>query len=74
MSRLYLGADPVLAGLGLALVLLGLVAITSASIGYAEAQFGNPWHHAAPRLRFTISFSVLCVRARAASRESVRLA
>jgi len=45
-AGLYLGADPVLAGLGMALVLVGLVAISSASIGYAEAQFGNPWHHA----------------------------
>lgn len=48
MSRqgLYAEADPVLAALAAALVLVGLVAIASASVGYAEAQFGNPWHHA----------------------------
>lgn len=37
--------DPVLAGLGLTLVALGLVAISSASIEYGEFHFGNPWHH-----------------------------
>ncbi len=37
--------DPVLAGCGLALVLVGLIAISSASIEYADWHFGNPWHH-----------------------------
>ena len=41
-----LALDPLLAGLALALVLIGLVAIASASVGYADARFGNPWHHA----------------------------
>ncbi len=37
--------DPVLVGCGLALVLVGLIAISSASIEYADWHFGNPWHH-----------------------------
>jgi cell division protein FtsW len=39
------GVDPVLAGTGIALILVGLVAISSASIEYADWHFGNPWHH-----------------------------
>jgi cell division protein FtsW len=60
-AGLYAGADPVLAGLGLALVLLGLVAITSASIGYAEAQFGNPWHHAERHGLYIVAALVLAL-------------
>ena len=37
--------DPVLAGSGLALIMVGLIAISSASIEYADWHFGNPWHH-----------------------------
>ena len=37
--------DPVLAGISGALVLVGLVAIASASVGYGEWHFNNPWHH-----------------------------
>ena len=37
--------DPVLAGAGLALIIVGLIAISSASIEYADWHFGNPWHH-----------------------------
>ncbi len=37
--------DTTLAVLGLALLLVGLVAITSASIEYAEWHFQNPWYH-----------------------------
>ena len=41
-----LGApDATLALLGLALLLVGLVAITSASIEYAEWRFQNAWYH-----------------------------
>ena len=39
------GVDPVLAGTGIALILVGLIAIRSASIEYADWHFGNPWHH-----------------------------
>ena len=37
--------DPVLSGISGALVLVGLVAIASASVGYGEWHFNNPWHH-----------------------------
>ena len=37
--------DPVLSGISGALVLVGLVAIASASVGYGEWYFNNPWHH-----------------------------
>jgi cell division protein FtsW len=33
-----------LAALGLTLLAIGLVAISSASVGYGEHHFGNPWH------------------------------
>ena len=39
------GPDPILLGLGLALLAVGLVAIASASIEYGDWHFGNPWHH-----------------------------
>lgn len=39
------GLDPVLTLTGLALMVVGLVAIASASIEYSEFNFGNPWHH-----------------------------
>jgi cell division protein FtsW len=35
-----------LSGLALVLLVLGLVAVSSASISYAELHFGNRWHHA----------------------------
>ncbi|WP_435212070.1 putative lipid II flippase FtsW [Luminiphilus sp. nBUS_16] len=37
--------DPVLSGISGALVLVGLVAIASASVGYGEWHFNDPWHH-----------------------------
>jgi len=37
--------DPALTLLGLALVLIGLVAISSASIAYADWHYGDAWHH-----------------------------
>ncbi len=36
--------------LGLALMLIGLVAITSASIEYADLHYGSPWHNATRHL------------------------
>lgn len=39
------GLDPVLTLTGLSLMVVGLVAIASASIEYSEFNFGNPWHH-----------------------------
>jgi len=41
----HLGPDPLLAGLALSLVVVGIVAIASASIGYSDWHFNNPWHH-----------------------------
>ena len=37
--------DAIVLGLSTALLAIGLVAITSASVGYAEAAYGNMWHH-----------------------------
>lgn len=37
--------EPVLLGLGLALLLTGLVAISSASVEYADWHFQDAWHH-----------------------------
>ena len=37
--------DPLLLPLIIALLLIGLIAISSASVGYAESTYGNPWHH-----------------------------
>ncbi len=39
------GPDATLALLGLSLLLVGLIAISSASIEYAEWHFRNPWFH-----------------------------
>ena len=40
-----LAVDPVLMLMGLALLLVGLVAITSASIEYADFHYRTPWYH-----------------------------
>ncbi len=37
--------DPVLLVLVTALLVIGLIAISSASVGYAEATYGDMWHH-----------------------------
>ncbi len=44
-ANAFLAPDAVLALLGLALVLVGLIAISSASIEYADFNFSNPWFH-----------------------------
>ena len=44
-ARQFVAPDATLGLLGLALLLVGLVAISSASIEYADRQFGNPWYH-----------------------------
>ena len=45
MTTPQFGPDPWLFGLGACLVLVGLVAIASASIEYGDWHFNNPWHH-----------------------------
>lgn len=40
-----LAVDPILMLMGLALLLVGLVAISSASIEYAQFHYGTPWYH-----------------------------
>ena len=42
---LQAGFDPLLGGLAGALGLIGFVAVASASVGYGEWHFGNPWHY-----------------------------
>ncbi|MEM1114547.1 MAG: putative lipid II flippase FtsW [Pseudomonadota bacterium] len=37
--------DPVLSVLGITLLCVGLIAITSASVSYADARLNNPWYH-----------------------------
>ena len=37
--------DPVLVSMGIALLLVGLIAITSASIEYADWHYQSPWYH-----------------------------
>ena len=57
--KVWTGADPLLLLSGGVLTLLGLVAITSASIGYADQNFGNPWYHAQRHL-FYVMVSIAC--------------
>ena len=45
VGRPLLDLDNVLLLAGLALLMVGLVAIGSASIEYADWHFNNPWHH-----------------------------
>lgn len=40
--------------LGVALLLVGLIAISSASIEYAAVQTGNPWHHTRRHLVYIV--------------------
>lgn len=58
-GRNTMAVDPLLLLFGGSLALLGLVAITSASIGYAEQNFANPWHHA-QRHGFYLAVSLIC--------------
>ena len=44
-ARTAVYPDALLALLGLSLLLVGLVAISSASIEYADWHYGNAWHH-----------------------------
>lgn len=43
--RAVVAPDALVLGLSVALLAIGLVAITSASVGYAEATYGNMWYH-----------------------------
>ncbi|EED36121.1 cell division protein FtsW [Luminiphilus syltensis NOR5-1B] len=52
--------DPLLSGLAITLIAVGLVAISSASIEYGDHYFDNPWHH-------TIRHSIYLVLAVAAA-------
>ena len=52
-SRLS-GPDPILIGLGLTLIAVGLIAISSASIEYGDFNFGNPWHHTQRHLLYIV--------------------
>jgi cell division protein FtsW len=46
--------DPALLVLGSALLAVGLVAISSASIEYADWHFDNPWHHAQRHFTYVV--------------------
>ena len=60
-SRPLFAIDPVLGLSGLALVLIGLVAISSASIEYADWHFNNPWHHTVRHLIYIALAAVTAV-------------
>ena len=44
-AKMFIAPDTVLAMLGGTLVVVGLVAISSASIEYADLNYQNPWFH-----------------------------
>lgn len=46
--------DPMLLLTALSLLLIGLVAISSASVGYAEAAYGDMWHHSQRHLVYML--------------------
>ncbi|GAB5414752.1 MAG: putative lipid II flippase FtsW [Congregibacter sp.] len=65
MSRVTLTVDPWLIGLAVALLCVGLIAISSASVGYAESTYGNMWHHSQRHLAYLSLATVaafLCYR------------
>lgn len=47
--------DPVLMLLGLTLLTIGLIAISSASIEYADWHYGNPWYHTQRHLIYIVA-------------------
>jgi cell division protein FtsW len=53
--------DMTLVVLALALLLVGLVAISSASIEYAEWHFQNPWHHSQRHLIYLLAGIIAAV-------------
>ncbi len=53
-ASLSFAPDATLALLGLALLLVGLVAISSASIEYADWHFQNPWFHTQRHLAYLV--------------------
>ena len=60
--------DLVLSALAACLLLVGLIAITSASVGYAEEHYGNMWHHAQ---RHGIYLALACIAGAVAYRVPV---
>ncbi len=46
--------DPILLGLSMTLITVGLVAISSASIEYGDFNFGNPWYHTQRHLLYIV--------------------
>jgi len=66
-TSIFAAADMTLVLLALALLLVGLVAISSASIEYAEWHFQNPWYHSQRHLVYllagiTVAGTCYCVR------------
>lgn len=58
-------ADPWLLCAALTLLVIGLVAISSASVGYAESTYGNMWHHTQRHLVYlclAVMAGVVCSR------------
>jgi cell division protein FtsW len=66
-TSIFAAADMTLVLLALALLLVGLVVISSASIEYAEWHFQNPWYHTQRHLVYllagiTVAVACYCVR------------
>ncbi|MEP0203449.1 MAG: putative lipid II flippase FtsW [Halioglobus sp.] len=59
--RPLLAVDNVLLLSGIALLMVGLVAIGSASIEYADWHFNNPWHHTQRHLIYLVIAGVASV-------------
>ncbi len=57
-GRHWYQPDPTLFGIGLSLMVIGLVAITSASVEYAEVNYGDPWFHAT---RHLVYMALACI-------------
>ncbi|MDP5072028.1 MAG: putative lipid II flippase FtsW [Congregibacter sp.] len=51
--------DLLLLSIAVALLLIGLIAISSASVGYAEATYGNMWHHSLRHLVY-LALALVC--------------
>ncbi len=57
-AQVGLMPDPTLLGISLALILVGLVAISSASIEYAQINYGSTWFHTSRHLIYMLIAAV----------------
>lgn len=55
LTRKSLPTDILLMSLGLVLLLVGLIAISSASIEYAQWHYDNPWYHTSRHMMYIVA-------------------